>query len=453
MGPNGLSLLHSNPLSMSGFILFFFAAASIFNGNVLAVLGDGADPSKRQQSRLVHEVVEDIVTVHSPHIDASLNPIVTDLVGGTVPRHDYLLGGRVSVSARLNSNAGDSALSPLHTVTVAIQQNNIPYLQQVLHDVSDPTSSKYGQHLSFEQVGALVANRQGTAAVSEWLHGQGIEVIRTSPYGEYITARAPVDAWEQALNTQLYYYHKTTSLPFESGQQGNLRSAPAPAPAPDASTSAPIIRAASYSLPAGISAHIRTILNLVSLPVPVSAGGKRVEAPNRGRASTEKGHFEASSLTGTAVTPATLRSVYGITGTGSNRATQCIYASIGQTINPTDLAVFQSYFGLPSNPLNKTISTALGTSSYCSATTAGFNNCGEASLDCEYITGLASSVPTTLWYDPSSTFMIDWISNVSASAAPPMVASISYSTYELFVTAAELAIFDAEAIKLGMDCL
>ncbi len=68
------------------------------------------------------------------------------------------------------------------------------------------------------------------------------------------------------------------------------------------------------------------------------------------------------------------------------------------------------------------------------------------------MTSVASSVPTSLWYDAdvTVTWLTSWILQVSATVSPPMVHSISYGAYEYFMVKTDMAAFDIEAIKLGV---
>ncbi len=49
-------------------------------------------------------------------------------------------------------------VSDLHRVTIAIKQQNLDEVERILYEVSIPTSPRYGQHWTKEQVDALTSN-------------------------------------------------------------------------------------------------------------------------------------------------------------------------------------------------------------------------------------------------------------------------------------------------------
>jgi tripeptidyl-peptidase-1 len=90
-------------------------------------------------------------------------------------------------------------------------------------------------------------------------------------------------------------------------------------------------------------------------------------------------------------------------------------------------------------------------SSYC----LDVNNCLEASLDIQYIGAVAQGVETTYWYQGGSASSSDmpflwYILNVSSTATPPLVHSISYGGYEFGVPSNIIKAWDIETMKLGL---
>ena len=87
---------------------------------------------------------------------------------------------------------------------IALPQLNFPALEKHLYEVSDPYHARYGQHLSKEEVEALVAPRpESIASVDNWLLSHGInvnDVIRT-PAKDWVTVRVPVAVAETMLST------------------------------------------------------------------------------------------------------------------------------------------------------------------------------------------------------------------------------------------------------------
>ncbi|EJD01556.1 tripeptidyl peptidase A [Fomitiporia mediterranea MF3/22] len=92
---------------------------------------------------------------------------------------------------------------------IALPQPSFHALEKHLYEVSDPGHVRYGQHLSKEEVEALVApHADSIASVDEWLASHGIntdELIR-SPAQDWVTVRVPVALAEAMLNTEYYLW-------------------------------------------------------------------------------------------------------------------------------------------------------------------------------------------------------------------------------------------------------
>ena len=132
-----------------------------------------------------------------------------------------------------------------HEVTFAIKQNNIEYLKDRIAQTSDLDSPMYGQHLSHEEVGKLVQNKEATKAVTEWLESNGV-VAASTHYGEYIYAGATVGVWRELLKAKFHRYE-----PMDPDKKGGF-----------------VLRAREYSLPERIAKHVDTVLKATHLPTP-----------------------------------------------------------------------------------------------------------------------------------------------------------------------------------------
>ena len=87
---------------------------------------------------------------------------------------------------------------------IALPQPSFPVLERHLYEVSDPRHSRYGQHLSKEEVEALVSpHPESIATVDNWLlsHGIDIENVVRTPAKDWVTVRVPVGLAEAMLNT------------------------------------------------------------------------------------------------------------------------------------------------------------------------------------------------------------------------------------------------------------
>lgn len=303
-----------------------------------------------------------------------------------------------------------------HDVVIAVRQRNTIRLRELLHDVSDPLSDNYGNHLTNKQVKDLTANLESTEHIENYLKQRGVSILSTSPHGDFITARATITRWEKLLNCQFYEYQVI------NGSKKHLRTP-------------------QYQLESTIFDHVLTIFQTVQLPPPRSTPRPAHPIPAVQLATTTIPGY---------VTPATLMSLYNIniTTPGASLASQGVYESIGQTFSPADLTLFQRKFNLPVEQVAHVIG---GHSSDLTCHRNGGNDCVEANLDVQYLMAVAPHIPTTYYYWDGEDFMVDWLVEVSAMTHPPLVLSISYGMDEGYLTPAYAEAFDTLAMKLGLQ--
>ncbi|KAH8986019.1 subtilisin-like protein [Lactarius akahatsu] len=128
---------------------------------------------------------------------------------------------------------------PTHVIPlrIALPQPRFPELEEHLTEISDPFHERYGEHLSKEDVEALVAPHPSSVnAVHEWLESHGIrkEACHRSPAGDWVTVRLPVAQAEKMLGTEFRMWKHT--------QDGDV-----------------LVRTTEYSLPAHLDKHIELI--------------------------------------------------------------------------------------------------------------------------------------------------------------------------------------------------
>ena len=241
----------------------------------------------------------------------------------------------------------------VHDVVFCVEQRNIQELDRILADVSDPFSPRYGRYLSSAEVAEISANPVGSEALRNYLHVNGIEVIHETLYGEYITARGKIGQWEHILSTKFNVFnHVKTGKNF--------------------------IRSMEYTLPDQIFPHVSAVFNVIDLP-RIRAAGNHVKA---------NGVSASGSLT-----PAKLVSYYKIDTTlSSSAANQTIYSSLGQYFSSSDIALFQSTYGIPNHPVD---SDPQNRNNY-TACNSNSDICGESNLDLEYIMAISQKSYTSI---------------------------------------------------------
>ncbi|KAI0966227.1 tripeptidyl-peptidase 1 precursor [Xylaria arbuscula] len=172
------------------------------------------------------------------------------MVGGTVFSAALVAAAQVVLAtpvARSDYSVKDSHFVPrgwakverapadhLLDLQIGLKQSNFAELEKQLYQVSDPAHSKYGQHLSAEDVEKLVKpTKQTSDLVHEWLGDNGIVPESYSAAKDWVTVRLPVSQIEELLNTEYHIFE------HEDG--------------------AKVARAPSWSLPNHLHDHIDTI--------------------------------------------------------------------------------------------------------------------------------------------------------------------------------------------------
>ena len=194
-------------------------------------------------------------------------------------------------------------------------------------------------------------------------------------HGHYIKAQTEVSTWERLLSTS--FSRMTRS---------------------DGENSSPVVRAtADVSLPEEIAENVEGIFMTTQIPPPMNP--PPVIRPMN--PAENDAHVD----------PATIKSYYKVTGEGSASASQSVVETINQVASPSDLAAFQTEFGLAS----QTIATDIGAHNSDFICKVNPNSCAEANLDVQYMMAMAPGSPLTYWYDSNFEAPFeDWIQQVAA---------------------------------------
>ena len=274
-----------------------------------------------------------------------------------------------------------------HTLLFAVRERNVgAMLTETLLAVSDPESSRYGKHLTFDEVGALTSKPEATSCVHAYLHAIGADLVSTTPHGEFVRASHTVATWERELDTQFHLY------------EHEVRGA--------------IVRTREYTLPVALSECVTFIGYTSQLPAMTMPA------------------MHATPLTGKTkpgtVDPTLIKSFYNIDSfTASPSVTQSVFEAVGANFSPADLAEWLGYYSFPS----QTVAIDIGghnSSAKCRTTMPA--DCIEANLDLQYLMGTAQGAPTTYWYIANDTWpFMAWIEAVARDPTPATVHSLSYA--------------------------
>ncbi|KAH9913511.1 family S53 protease [Fomitopsis serialis] len=297
-----------------------------------------------------------------------------------------------------------------HTLSlrIGLAQNNLVGLYDALNDVSDPSSDKYGQHLSKEEVEAFVApTSESTEAVTAWLNEHGLNATAVSPAGDWLAVNVSV---AQANSLLLADYSLFTHD----------------------STGADTIRTLQYSLPTDLQAHIGCVHPTTTFPSiinhsPILESWTRRE---------DTGEVEARAVTPCGsgnpnMIPECLQAMYGIPTTPATQSSNQIAVTgyDGIYAEEADLQSFlTTYRPDVSNSTTYTvISVNNGTDPQWR------ENAGtEANLDVEYAVGLATNVPA-FFMTVGGSFddaLLDAANYLLSMDNPPQVVSTSYGDNE-----------------------
>ncbi|KAI0828533.1 family S53 protease [Trametes gibbosa] len=296
---------------------------------------------------------------------------------------------------------------------VALVQGNIPALEKALMDVSTPDSPTYGQHLSKEQVEALVAPKpESVAAVHSWLAENGIQASTTSPAGDWLSFSIPVSKANTLLEAKFSVFNHTP-------------------------TGKTLIRTLAYSIPTELVGHLDLIHPTTTFAQPFqqpSISFTPLKGKRDLRALNISSDAVPSSCSST-ITPTCLQALYGIPNTPATVKTNTLGVSgfIGQFANQADLRTFLTEFRPDMNPATTfSVSTLDDGENPQELSEAGI----EADLDTQFTVGVATNVPTTFIsvgsqnQDGDLGGFLDIIQALLSENSPPQVLTTSYGSNE-----------------------
>lgn len=105
-------------------------------------------------------------------------------------------------------------------VRIGFSQNNLDVAHALLMELSDPESSKYGQHMSSKEVGDFFRpSTESIGSVRDWLHASGIEIDRhqVSPGRGWLKFNATIEELESLLATEYHVYEHSETEELHIG--------------------------------------------------------------------------------------------------------------------------------------------------------------------------------------------------------------------------------------------
>ena len=322
------------------------------------------------------------------------------------------LQGHVPGWATSASNRG--VVQPDTALDVTFVLSRSPELQaqftQLLADQQDPTSPRYHQWLTPQQVGEQYGPTQNDLdALRQWLDSQGLAVREIAPSGIFVRVSGSASLVGRALDTELHY--------FDSNGVSRIAAAAEPA---IPSAFAPIVNSIS-----GLAeADVRPMHHVGAVPVLATTDADGIHP----QYTLGINHF---------ITPgdfATMFDLNSVYSAGLNGAGQKV-AVIGRSrVANSDITAFESKMGLSSSLPNVVIPTGS-----TDPGTTGDGNQAEATLDVERVVGVAPGARVDLVISPSILTAVQY--EVQTLLDPVM--NISFGACEAYGGASGVATWDA----------
>ncbi|KAI0675673.1 peptidase S8/S53 domain-containing protein [Trametes maxima] len=312
---------------------------------------------------------------------------------------------------------------------IGLKQDRFDELVTALYEVSDPAHERYGQHLSKEDVAALVAPHPNSVSlVDAWLsaHGLDLSSSQRSHAGDWVTIRVSVGQAEKMLGTQYNVYRHGKSEDY-------------------------VVRTLNYSLPAALHEHVAVVA-----PTTYFGTMKSMKATSfiQEDAPTIESDVELAKLLkgptslatipsscNSVITPACLRALYNTTSyvpKATDKNSLGVAGYLDEFANRADLQTFFSRFR--TDAVGGSFKTIQVNGGGDDQTDPGV----EANLDIQYTEGISFPTPNVYFstggsppFNPDSNTptntnepYLDWLNFVLAQDSIPQTFTTSYGDDE-----------------------
>ena len=307
----------------------------------------------------------------------------------------------------------------VHEVVFAIQQKNMEELTRVLHDVSNPMSSNYGQHWTREKIVNFTYNRYAHDTVVSYLLSNGVSIVSETLSGEFIKASAPIVVWEKMFNTEFFTFYQTH-------EEKRVKK---------------MVRAEKYWIPRELDEHINCVFYTIEMPIVrhnrITQSGPPSKSKSRIKGINDRLTYDDS------VTPDKIRKYYNMShnSRGGHSAEQAIYTNDDSDLSLSDLHQFQMYTGLPPRDiLRKEDKTYQSQNSQRSV---------KNSLNVQYMMAISPLSPTIYSSIPNDDF-IQWLIEATNTTTFPSAMNILWSYDESTCTMGSRSVLMIETKKLSL---
>jgi len=308
---------------------------------------------------------------------------------------------------KVQGRAQGNQLLTLH-IFVAHAPASKAELHRRLWSSSDPASAQYGKHMSFEEMNVLLRpSAEALDAVRFWLKENGVHwdtQVSLNPAEDILEVTLPIRDAEKLLQAE---YHVLTAVNGKS-----------------------LFRTGQYVLPAHVARYIDTVGPTTRIPLHPA---KVASAASAGLTYT---------------TPENLRERYGATGVAStsNKNSYAVCGFLDQYFDPKDVDYFFKSYD------KQSVGKQVAVEGPNVASSSGM----EATVDVCYGSAMAAGTETTFWSTKGrmpghsdNEPLLQWLSDLSKDASPPLVFSFSYSDDEDTVDASYAERVNVELQKAG----
>jgi tripeptidyl-peptidase I len=276
----------------------------------------------------------------------------------------------------------DSAVH--HELIFAIKQLNVDTLNNLLLSVSNISSPSYGHYLSREELATYTSNPSAVQSVTNYLRARGITNFRTTKYGEYIIATAPLFMWEVLFET--VFYKVANGIDKKRGRGSGQQTA---------------LRGLQYNMPKDLDPHLQAVFNIIETPsfsrLTNTISGEAISKHKL--AATLAELLPADKMINNKLNayvtgftyPNLINHYYNVSSNrGGNLTSQAVFETSGQMFSSVDMEIFENSFDLPIAQPTTDINDHIITTA-CK----GIKDCAEANLDVQYLMAVAQDIPTT----------------------------------------------------------
>ena len=320
----------------------------------------------------------------------------------------------------------------IHEVTFMVKQKNMEELTRIFHDISDPESKNYGNHMTQQEVNDMTSNADSVAEVVAYLKAAGATIMPQKILGDCVTAEAAIHLWERMFDTEFHSFSTKNINTFYGIGAGSA-------------AEVNLVRTERYSIPWELEEHVASVINTIQ--PPFMSDPKLPPKVHTFNHPSESSRFsEETALYNGYTTPQLVTNAYFADDiSGHPRATQAAYEGFGQVFSPLDLLAIQKRLTLTVMPANRTVAAQVRTPEECRL---DLSLCVESTADIALLISMSNS-PTWHYYTEKNTFGLFVQETVNRPETPPLVISISYSTPEFHQSQEEIELFNSNAIKLG----